>query len=72
VFKFREDGTGYIDVMASMVAHIGAAKLAALGVQQGAWFTWGGKRIQGKDNFLAHLNEDPANLDKLIDIAEQP
>jgi hypothetical protein len=55
-----------------MVEHIGAAKLTALGIQGGAWFTWEGQRIQGKANFLAHLNADPANLDKLIAIAEAP
>lgn len=70
VFKFRDDGTGYIDVAASMVEHIGAAKLTALGIQGGAWFTWEGQRIQGKDNFLAHLNKDPDNIEKLIAIAE--
>lgn len=69
-FKFKPDGTGYIDVVASMVDHIGAQKLTALGIQGGAWFTWEGKRIQGKDNFLAELNADPTSIEKLIDIAE--
>jgi recombination protein RecA len=69
-FKFREDGTGYIDVVESMMDYIGAAKLAAAGVQSGAWFTWEGQRIQGKDNFIAALNADPNALDKLIAIAE--
>jgi hypothetical protein len=70
VFKFKPDGTGYIDVCASMVEHIGADYLTQLGIQGGAWFTWEGSRIQGKDNFLAHLNADPTSVDKLIDIAE--
>jgi recombination protein RecA len=69
-FKWRADGTGYIDVMDSMVDHIGAAHLTDLGIQGGAWFTWEGKRLQGRDNFIAHLHEDPENLDRLIDIAE--
>lgn len=72
IFKFHKDGTGYIDVAASMIEHIGAQKLADLGIQQGAWFTWEGKRIQGKQNFLDALNADPQIIDKLIDIAEQP
>ncbi len=69
-FKFKEDGTGYIDVAASMVDHIGSARLTELGIQGGAWFTWEGQRIQGKANFIAALNADPANMDKLIAIAE--
>jgi protein RecA len=74
VFKFREDGTGYIDVAASMVEHIGATKLDAVGVQpgKGQWFTWDGKKIQGKENFIAAVNADPQGIEKLIDIAEQP
>jgi protein RecA len=71
VFKFKQDGTGYIDVVASMVEHIGAEALTALGIQGGAWFTWEGQRIQGKDNFLAHLNaNEKASVERLIDIAE--
>ncbi|SFJ49799.1 protein RecA [Sphingomonas sp. NFR04] len=69
-FKWRKDGTGYIDVMDSMIDHIGAEHLTELGIQGGAWFTWQSKRIQGKAAFIEHLNEDPANLDILIDIAE--
>ena len=71
MFKFKPDGTGYIDVMESMVDHIGSKVLTDIGVQGGAWFTWEGKRLQGQANFIEHLNSDPANLDKLIDIAEQ-
>lgn len=69
-FKWRADGTGYIDVMDSMLDHIGSEKLTALGIQGGAWYTWEGNRFNGSANFIAHLNEDPANLEKLIDIAE--
>jgi recombination protein RecA len=72
IFKFHADGTGYIDVVASMVEHIGAQKLTALGIQGGAWFTWEGQRIQGKQNFLDALNADPTSVEKLIQIAEQP
>lgn len=69
-FKFNEDGTGYIDVIDSMVDYIGAAKLTAAGVQGGAWYTWEGQRAQGKDNFLNLLRADPDALEKLIKIAE--
>jgi recombination protein RecA len=69
-FKWRADGSGYIDVMDSMLDHIGAEHLSSLGIQGGAWFTWEGQRFNGRDNFVAHLNADPENIEKLIDIAE--
>lgn len=72
-FKFREDGTGYIDVMESMMEHIGNDALVDAGIRDsktGSWWTWDGQRFQGKENFIAHLNKDPDNLEKLIDIAE--
>ena len=71
-FKFKEDGTGYIDVVETMLEHISTEKLAAAGIQQGAWFTWDGKRYQGKDNVLVAINADPLGLEKLIAIAEAP
>lgn len=69
-FKFKEDGTGYIDVIESMFEHIGSAALTAAGVQTGTWFTWVGKRFQGKDNVIAAITADPNGLDALIEIAE--
>lgn len=71
VFKFRPDGTGYIDVAASMIEHLGADVLAQENIQTGAWFNWAGQRINGKDNFLAALNADTTAVEKLIDIAEK-
>lgn len=69
-FKWRNDGSGYIDVADSMLDHIGAAHLTDLGIQGGSWFTWDGKRYNGKDNFIAALNESNDNIEALIDIAE--
>lgn len=70
-FKWRPDGTGYIDVADSMIDHIGSDVLAQENIQTGAWFNWDGQRIQGRDNFIAALNADPTAIDKLIDIAEK-
>lgn len=70
-FKWRLDGTGYIDVSDSMLDHIGSEHLTEIGVQGGAWFTWEGQRFQGRDSFVAHLNKDPDNIEALIDIAEK-
>lgn len=71
MFKFRPDGTGYIDVAHSMVDHIGSKVLTDIGVQTGAWYTWEGVRCNGEANFIAELNKDPDNIEKLIDIAEK-
>lgn len=70
-FKYKEDGTGYIDVAETMIDHLGAKVLTDEGIQTGAWFNWDGKRIQGKDNFIAAVSADPTGIDKLIDLAEK-
>lgn len=70
-FNFKDDGTGYIDIHETMIDHLGAEILKEEGVQSGAWFTWDGQRIQGKDNFIAALHADPTSIEKLIDMAEK-
>lgn len=72
IFKFNEDGTGYIDTVASMLDYIGAQKLTAAGIQTGAWFNWEGQRLQGKENFINAVAATPDAMPKLIAIAEQP
>jgi recombination protein RecA len=71
LFKFKEDGTGFIDVPHTMIDHIGSKVLTELGIQAGAWFTWEGQRFNGEKNFIDALHADPAAVSKLIDIAEK-
>lgn len=66
-FKFNEDGTGYIDVIDSMVGHLmSEGKLE----MSGAYIVWDGKKVYRK-SLVEALNQSPdAALERLIDIAE--
>lgn len=73
-FKWRPDGTGYIDIADSMLDHIGNDVLVERGIRDNKtspWFTWEGQRFQGRDALLIELNKDPDNIEALIDIAEK-
>jgi len=66
-FKFKDDGTGFIDVVESMVDHLLDLKLFD---QNGAFYTWEGKKYQGKGNLIKQIASEPDAMDKLLAIAQ--
>jgi recombination protein RecA len=65
-FKFNEDGTGYIDVIDSMLTHLRAkGKLET----SGAYIVWEGKKLY-QSQLSPILNAQPDALGRLLDIAE--
>ena len=66
-FKYLEDGTGYIDVIESMLMHLrDIGKLET----SGAYVVWDGKK-KYLGPLAAELNKDyEASLERLIDMAE--
>lgn len=65
-FKFKDDGTGFIDKVESMVDHLHDRKLLE---QSGAYFVWEGKKLY-KSQLVKQLSSEPDAMDKLIAIAQ--
>ena len=66
-FRFMEDGTGYIDVVDSMLGHLIERGLIE---QAGSWLVWEGKKIYRKV-LARQLNENPEQSIKMLtEIAE--
>jgi recombination protein RecA len=67
IFKYRDDGSGYIDVVDTMIGH-----LLALGKLEtaGAYIIWEGKKMY-RPGLLLLLNQDVAkSIEMLTDLAE--
>ena len=67
IFKFKEDGTGFIDIIDTMIGHLLEIKLIP---QAGAYIVWDGKN-RHRAELVRMLTSDPTGLDQLIDIAEK-
>lgn len=67
IFKFKEDGTGYIDVIDSMIGHLlNLGKIETAG----AYIVWDGSKTY-RSQLVPKLHQDyQASLNRLIDMAE--
>jgi len=65
-FKFNEDGTGYIDVVDTMLDHLrDIGKIET----SGAYLVWEGKKLY-QSVLLPQIANEPGIIDRLIDMAE--
>lgn len=65
-FKFNEDGTGYIDVVDTMLDHLREeGKLET----SGAYIVWEGKKLY-QSQLLTQIKDEPGIVDRLVELAE--
>lgn len=64
-FKFNEDGTGYIDVVDTMLDHLREIEKIET---SGAYLVWEGKKLY-KSQLLPLISNEPGIIDRLVDMA---
>jgi hypothetical protein len=65
-FKFNEDGTGYIDVVDTMLDHL--REIGKIETS-GAYIVWEGKKLY-QSVLLPQIANEPGIVDRLVEMAE--